>query len=104
MKVAVTAAGGSLSAQVAPNFGRCEYFMIVDTDTMKFEPVKNPAASMMGGAGPVAAKLIKDKGAQVLLTGVVGPNAQGALQQYGIEVLTGVTGTVKEAVENYAKK
>ncbi|MFC2060983.1 NifB/NifX family molybdenum-iron cluster-binding protein [Elusimicrobiota bacterium] len=104
MKIAVSATGGSMSAQVAQNFGRCEYFLIVDSETMKFEPIANPGISAMGGAGPQAAKTINEKGAEILLTGVVGPNAQGALQQYGIKTVTGITGTVKESVDNYLKK
>ena len=103
MKIAVTATGGSMSAQVAQNFGRCEYFIIVDSDTMKFEPVSNSATSMMGGAGPAAAKVINDKDCKILLTGAVGPNAENALKQYGIEVVQGTAGTVKEAVEKYIK-
>ncbi|MBN2406322.1 MAG: NifB/NifX family molybdenum-iron cluster-binding protein [Elusimicrobia bacterium] len=101
MRIAVTATGGSMSAQVAQNFGRCEYFLIVDSDTMKFEPVQNPAAAMVGGAGPAAAKTVSDRKAEVLLTGIVGPNAQSVLAQYNIKVITGVSGTVKEAVEKY---
>ena len=104
MKIAVTATGGSLSAQVAQNFGRCPYFIIVDSDTMKFDPVQNPAAAMMGGAGPAAARTVNEAGSKVLLTGIVGPNAQGALEQYGIEIVTNTTGTVKEAVEKYISR
>ena len=104
MKIAISATGGSLNAQVAQSFGRCEYFIIVDSDTMKFEPVSNPSTSMMGGAGPAAAKVINDKNSKVLLTGVVGPNAENVLKQYGIEVVQGTSGTVKEAVDNYLKK
>ncbi|MFH1415390.1 MAG: NifB/NifX family molybdenum-iron cluster-binding protein [Elusimicrobiota bacterium] len=104
MKIAVTATGGSLNAQVAQNFGRCEYFIIIDSETMKFEPVQNPGLSAMGGAGPQAAKTISDKGANVLITGVVGPNAQNALVQYNIKTVTGISGTVKDAVDNYLKK
>jgi len=101
MKIAISATGGSLNAQVAQSFGRCEYFLIVDSDTMKFEPVQNPGLSAMGGAGPQAAKVISDKGAEVVLTGVVGPNAQNALDQYNIKTVTGMIGTVKEVVDNY---
>ncbi|NHV96508.1 MAG: hypothetical protein HA494_01770 [Thaumarchaeota archaeon] len=48
MKVAVSAAGGSLDAQVDPRFGRCPYFVIVDTDTMAFEAIPNTSADAMG--------------------------------------------------------
>jgi len=103
MKIAVSSTGGSLSAQVSPNFGRCVYFVIVDSETLKFEVFSNPAEGMMGGAGPEAARQIKEKGCEVVITGQVGPNAQRALQEYGIEIVTGASGTVKEAVENYLK-
>jgi len=104
MKIAVTSGGGSMSAQVDQNFGRCAYFIIYDTETGKFEPVTNPAASMMGGAGPAAAKLISEKNCGILLTGMIGPNAEQALTLYGIKVVTGVSGTVKEAVDSYLKQ
>jgi len=103
MKIAITAAGGSMSAQVEPNFGRCSYFIIYDTDTKKFEPVQNEAASMTGGAGPKAAGTIHEKGARILLTGKVGPNAEISLKGFGIEIIPGISGKVSESLENYLK-
>ena len=103
MKIAVSATGGSVSAQMSERFGRCAYFLIVNSDTMNFEPISNTGQSMSGGAGPEAARVIANKGAEVLLTGNVGPNAKGALEAAGIKVETGYTGemTVKEAIEKY---
>ncbi len=103
MKIAVSSQGGSLNAQVAKNFGRCPYFLIVDSETMKFEPVYNPASSMTGGAGPAAARVINEKGSKIVLTGQVGPNAMSALAGYGIEAVTVSSDTVREAVEGYLK-
>jgi len=106
MKIAISATGGSMSALVSEQFGRCAYFLIVDSETMKFEPISNPGASMSGGAGPEAAKQIANKGASILLTGQLGPNAQTAIKAAGITVVTGISGskTVKEAVEEYLSK
>ena len=56
MKIAVSAKGGSIHAQMDERFGRCEYFIIVDSETMKFNAVFNPSADASGGAGPAAAK------------------------------------------------
>ncbi len=106
MKIAVSAAGGSMSALVSEQFGRCAYFIIVDTGNMKWEPISNSAAGMMGGAGPEAARLISGQKATVLLTGSVGPNAVSALKSAGVEVVTGISGnlTVQQAVEQYIAK
>ncbi len=105
MKVAVPATGGSMNAQVSEAFGRCAYFIIVDTNTMKFEPVSNPGVGMMGGAGPAAARAIAERGAEVVLTGAVGPNAKQTLNSLGIKVYTGYNNmTVKEAVEKFLQE
>jgi predicted Fe-Mo cluster-binding NifX family protein len=42
MKIAVSATGTDLNAQVDPRFGRCANFILVDTDTMAFEAIPNP--------------------------------------------------------------
>jgi len=105
MKIAVSSQGGSMSALVSEQFGRCAYFLIVDTETMKFEPVSNDAVGMTGGAGPAAVKIIAQKGVTAVLTGKVGPNAEAALTGAGIDIVTGISGsaTVKKAVEDYIK-
>jgi predicted Fe-Mo cluster-binding NifX family protein len=106
MKVAVSATGGSMNAQVSEQFGRCAYFLIVDSETMRFEPISNPGIGMTGGAGPESASEIAAHGANVVLTGRVGPNARVALDAAGITIVSGVSGTitVKEAVEQYLKE
>lgn len=101
MKIAVSVAGQGLEGEVDPRFGRCQAFLVVDSETMEFEPVANTAATSGGGAGIAAAQVIVDKGAEVVLTGNCGPNAFSVLEKAGIQVITGVTGTVREAVENY---
>ena len=103
MKIAVSSSGGSLHAQMDERFGRCEYFIIVDSETMRFNAVFNPSANAAGGAGPSAAKKIAEYNAEVLITGNVGVNAQQALKAAGITVVTDAAGTVKEVVENYLK-
>lgn len=97
MKIAVAATGGSLDAQVSEVFGRCPYFLIVDSETMKFEAFSNPAEGMPGGAGPAAAQEMSKRGAEVLLVGQVGPKAQQALEAAGIRVIN-AGGTVRDAV------
>lgn len=103
MKICVSASADSLDAPVDPRLGRCPYFLIVDLETMQFEVVPNPASGSMRGAGIQAARVIAAKGAKVVITGNVGPNALQALSTAGIKVVTGVYGTVREAVEKYKR-
>ena len=101
MKVCVTAMGNNLDAEVDPRFGRSQYFIFVDTDTMAFEAVENAAVAAPGGAGIQAAQTVVNKGADVLISGNIGPNAFQVLSNAGVKVATGAYGTVREAIEMY---
>ena len=103
MKICVTSTGNSLEAQIDPRFGRCSYFVIVDSETMQFEAVPNMAAGASGGAGIQAAQTVANKGVKLLITGNVGPKAFQALAAAGIEIATGSFGAVREAVEKYKR-
>jgi predicted Fe-Mo cluster-binding NifX family protein len=104
MKICVSAASNSLDAPIDPRFGRCQYFVIVDSETMQFEIIPNVASGATGGAGIQAAQTIVSKSAGVLITGNVGPNAFQALSAAGIKIVTGASGTVREVVEKYKKR
>lgn len=101
MKICVSATGRDLHAQVDPRFGRCQYFVFVDSDTMAFEAMPNDAIAAAGGAGIQAAQAVVNKGVDVLISGNIGPNAFQVLSAAGVKVVTGAYGTVKEAVELY---
>ena len=102
-KICVTSSGPTLESMVDPRFGRCAYFIIVDSETYAFEAVSNDAAMASGGAGVRAAQTVASLNVEAVLTGSVGPNAFPALQDAGIKILAGVSGDVKTAIENYNK-
>jgi predicted Fe-Mo cluster-binding NifX family protein len=101
MKIAVSSSGTDQSARVDPRFGRCAYFLVIDTESGKTEAVANAAQSAGGGAGIQAAQTVADHGAETVLTGNVGPNAHRALQAAKISVITGVSGTVSDALKAF---
>ena len=101
MRICVTSQGDGLDAEVDPRFGRCAYFVMVDTDTMEYEAVLNGSVGAAGGAGVLAAQVVAKLGAEAIVTGNVGPNAFEALSAAGIRMFTGASGKVKEAVEAF---
>ena len=101
MKIAISSAGKDLDSQIDPRFGRSQYFVFVDPETMEFEAVENQGLMAMGGAGVQAAQFVVQKGANVVITGNLGPNAASALSASGIKVYLVPGGTIREVTEAF---
>jgi predicted Fe-Mo cluster-binding NifX family protein len=99
MKIVVSAQGNTLDAPASPVFGRCPTYLFVDTDTMEFEAVPNPAMNQGGGAGIQAAQFVVEHGAKAVLSGNLGPNAFNVLEAAGVPGYLVHEGTVRQAVE-----
>ncbi|MCG8551077.1 MAG: NifB/NifX family molybdenum-iron cluster-binding protein [Desulfobacterales bacterium] len=98
MKVAISAYGRDLDAEINPRFGRCDVIMIVDTDTMAYESFVNENMNLTGGAGIQTASFVISKGVQAVLTGSCGPNAMEVFNSAGVAVYPGLAGAVAQAV------
>ena len=101
MKIVVTATGNDLDARTSPRFGRCPTYIFVETETMAFEALPNPALDASGGAGVLAAQVVVEQGAQAVLSGNLGPNAMEVLQAANVPAYLIGEGTVREAVEAF---
>jgi predicted Fe-Mo cluster-binding NifX family protein len=103
MKICITAMGDNLDANVDPRFGRCKYFLIIDTDSMNVNPISNESMMASGGAGIQAAQMVAKTGVDTVITGNVGPNAFQTLKSAGIKIITGVNGNIKDVVDKFNK-
>jgi len=103
VKIAISADTPDLDAKVGHKFGTSQYLIIVDVETGDFEAVPNPGASGQRGAGMQAIILAISRDVKTILTGYCSPTASNQLIANGIEVLTGLSGTVKEVFEKYKK-
>jgi predicted Fe-Mo cluster-binding NifX family protein len=101
MRIVISAEGNDLEAAASPVFGRCPTYLFVDSETMGFEALPNPAMSQGGGAGIQAAQFVVKHGAQAVLTGNLGPNAFAVLQAAGVQGYLVPEGTARQAVEAF---
>jgi predicted Fe-Mo cluster-binding NifX family protein len=102
MKIAVTSKGTDLDSEVDSRFGRAAYVLIIDSETLESEVLDNKEnINALKGAGIQAAKMVSDKGAEVLITGFCGPNAFKALKAGKIGVAINSSGSVRDAVKAY---
>ncbi len=97
MKIAVASENG----KVTEHFGHCEGFMIFDTENnqiIKSETIANP-----GHRPGVLPNYLNDKGVNVIISGGMGRGAVEIFNEKDIEVIVGVSGDARLAVEVYLK-
>jgi predicted Fe-Mo cluster-binding NifX family protein len=75
--------------------------LIIKVDTVEYEAVPNPFITGPRGAGVQAIAFAVSKGARAVLVGYTSPAIVNQFKSSGIEILTGVTGTVRDAVKQY---
>ena len=102
MKIVITSSSDNLDGDMDPRFGRCPYFMVVDTESMEFEAIPNPAVTASGGAGIQAAQFIVEKNVNAVVSGNYGPNAHGVLGAASVDLYrTQSLMTIREAVDSF---
>lgn len=102
MKIAVSSSGTTLESDIDPRFGRAQNFLVIDTETMAFEVKENTQnLDLPQGAGIQAGKTVADLGVKAVITGNCGPKAFNILEAAEVKVITGISGTVKDAVEKF---
>jgi predicted Fe-Mo cluster-binding NifX family protein len=97
MRVCVPSAGqGGLEDLVGEHFGRSPTYTVCDTETGEVEVIPNESEHM-GGSG-LPAEHLAAAGVDVVICSGIGRRAVDLLSRYGIEVVTGASGTVGEAI------
>ena len=99
MKIGVPAATSDLDAQVGRRLGTSPFLLVVDPETMALEAVPRPPAGRARGVGMVLTALQKE--VDVILAGYLSPHLATTLRENGVEVVTGVRGTVRAAIGEY---
>lgn len=99
MKIAVSATGKNKDSHLERRFGRCDYFIIYDTETGDYNAISNKGASSGGGAGIAAASQVIEEDVSVVITGNLGPNAFELIEKAGIKAYSCEALPVDKAVD-----
>ena len=93
MKIAISTDSGMVCA----HFGRAPEFTFItieDNKVVKKEIVSNPGHTV--GSIP---QLVNQHGAKYMIAGGMGRRAEAFFNQYGIEVIVGVQGSIDEVIK-----
>lgn len=104
MKIAITSSGEDCHANVDSRFGRADYFVIYDEAKKSWDCLANTQnLEAAHGAGIQAGQTLLQSGANVLITGHVGPKAFKVLQTGNVNMfaLGNHNGSVEEALSAY---
>jgi len=106
MRIAIPTTGKrKLTNKVADTFSRAPNFTIVTIENnqiKKLEVINNPGETPERGAGPLAARALKENKVDMLLTSEMGPGARNILDALEIKIdLVEQGKTVKEVVAPY---
>ena len=94
IKIAISTDGGMVSA----HFGRCPEFTIVEIEDGQLkqkEVIPNP-----GHHPGFLPQFLHDRGVICIIAGGMGFRAQGLFTEKGIKAITGVAGSVEEAIKS----
>ena len=101
MKLAVSSQDGNFDTPFNARFGRCDYFVLIDTETRQWEAKSNPAATARGGAGPQAVQFLANNDVDAVVSGRFGPNAYSALEAAGVDAYVADQGTPEELLDQF---
>ena len=86
--------------QVAPHFGRCERYELVDIEDDQM--LRREAMASPGHEPGLLPRLLDEAGIGCVVCGGAGPRAVNLLAQRGIELIVGVSGLLDEVVQKLA--
>ncbi|MBN2556559.1 MAG: NifB/NifX family molybdenum-iron cluster-binding protein [Anaerolineales bacterium] len=91
-----------IDSRIAPHFGRCPYFILVDLDGKEIIAVEGIVNPFYPDHEPgMVPNFIKEQKADVMISGGMGGRAIAYFNEFGIQTATGAAGTVQESIALY---
>ena len=98
MLIAIATIKNEVTSQISPQAGRAPFYLIFNGQGKLLKAIKNPFAIGGGGAGFGVAKMLADKGVDLVIAGKFGPNMASALEEREIK-FEEKQGTVEEVLK-----
>lgn len=102
MKIGFPADNNHLDARITGKVSSADWLIVVDTLDMSFEAVQAPPISTRSGAGIRVLTRLIEMEAQMLMVGYLAPHIAQPFESSGIRVITGLSGRVRDLIEQYA--
>lgn len=97
MKIAIATEGSTVSA----HFGKCETFTIVEIENSN---IKNKSViSTEGNQHGLLPGFLASQGVDLVIAGGMGEGARQNLADNGIEIISGISGNIDEAIGAFIK-
>ena len=104
-QIAITAKGPDLDSEVDLRFGRADYFIIIRLDDeSKIVLTNDCKRDRTKGVGIRNSQRLIDTGAEVIVTGQIGPKVMSMITTQGIRIFAVNGGTVREALELFKQE
>jgi len=100
-RIAVTSAGNDLNSKVSL-IGRSSHFILFEGTPERYTVIENASRGVGTESGAEAAKALAETKVDIVITGTIGSHAYRALQEAGISVKAGCSGTIAEAIKKCA--
>jgi len=97
MKIAFASVDRDENAEISPRPGRARFYLLYDETGGFLEVITNPFSRGGGGAGFGVAKMLADKGVDIVVGGQFGENMEGALRERGLKYYE-MTGSVRDGL------
>lgn len=101
MKIAISAKENKKEAEISELGGKAPFYLIFENGE-QIKSISNPFLQG-GGAGVSMAKMLKDEGVELVITGKVGSKMRMALESNNIKLKEETNKNVKEALEKTEK-
>ena len=87
MKVAIASTGNTLESGIDSSFGRCAWFIIIDSDSGGMEFIPNTNRELEEHAGKAAVELVATRNVEMIVSGEFGAKIKPLLDSMHIQMV-----------------